>query len=192
MISKAYLGGEWVFNLISFTGPSGSGKTTIQKDIGIDPIVTYTSREPRKGEIQGVHYHFTTREAILAMNDNGELLEFTEYSGNLYASDLKSIHEVLENNKISSIVVDINGAKELKKHYNEKILLVGIFASKDECRKRIYSRSESNIEKRLASYEKEVQGILEICDFVIINSEENWSKNKRILQGLRKGLTEIS
>lgn len=181
-----------MFNLISFTGPSGSGKTTIQKYIGVDPIVTYTSREPRKGEVQGVHYHFTTREAILAMKENGDLLEFTEYSGNLYASDLNSIHEILENNKIGSIVVDISGAKELKKHYNEKALLVGIFASKDECRQRIYSRNDSNIEERLASYEQEVQGMLEICDFIIINSEENWSKNKKILLGLRKGLIEIS
>jgi guanylate kinase len=181
-----------VFNLISFTGPSGSGKTTIQKDIGVDPIITYTSREPRKGEIQGVHYHFTTRETILAMKENGDLLEFTEYSGNLYASDLKSIHEVLEKNKVSSIVVDINGARELKKRYNEKALLVGVFASKDECRQRIYSRSDSNVEKRLASYEKDVQGMLEICDLVIINSEENWLKNKKILQRLRKAFIEMS
>jgi len=126
------------------------------------------------------------------MKDKGDLLEFTEYSGNLYASDLKSIHEILDKNKIGSIVVDVHGARELKKHFNERALLVGIFASKDECRERIYSRSDSNIEKRLASYEEEVQGMLGICDFVIINSTENWLKNKKILQWLRQGLLKIN
>lgn len=181
-----------MFNIISFTGPSGSGKTTIQKYVGANPIVTYTSREPRKGEIDGVHYHFTTREKILIMKEKGDLLEVTEYSDNLYASDVKSVHEVLKNNKIGSIVVDVNGARELKKSFNERVLLVGIFASKEECRQRIYSRSDSNLEKRLFSYEEDVKGMLEICDLVIINSEENWLKNKKILHCLRQGLLVIS
>lgn len=176
-----------MFNIISFTGPSGSGKTTIQKYVGADPIVTYTSREPRKGEVEGIHYYFTTREKILAMKEQGSLLEVTEYSGNLYASDLQSVHEVLQNDKIGSIVVDIHGARELKKRFNERVLLVGIFASKEECKQRIYNRNDS-IEKRLASYDGEVQGMLEICDLVIINSEANWQKNKRILHWLRQGL----
>lgn len=180
-----------MFNIISFTGPSGSGKSTIQKYVGADPIITYTSRAARKGEVDGVHYHFTTREKILVMKEKGDLLEVTEYSGNLYASSLQSIHEVLKNNKTGSIVVDVHGARELKKNFNEKVLLVGVFASKDECSGRIYNRTDPNIEKRLSSYEEEVKGILETCELVIINSDENWLKNKKILNWLRQGLIQI-
>jgi len=179
-----------MFSIVSFTGPSGAGKTTVQKYLGADPIVTYTSREPRKGEIDGVHYHFTTREKILTMKAKGDLLEYTEYGGNLYSSDLHSIKEIIENNKVGSIVVDVNGARELKRNFDEGVLLVGIFASKDECRRRIYNRSDCNIEERLASYEQEVNGMLEICNIVIINSEENWPKNKKIIDWMRKDLIE--
>ena len=177
-----------MFNIVSFIGPSGSGKTTIQKYLGIEPIITYTSRQPRNGEIDGVHYHFTTREKILAMKDNGYLLEYTEYSGNLYSSDLKSIKVVIENEKIGSIVVDINGARELKRNFAEHVLVIGILAPKDECIQRISDRSDSNIEKRLALYDQEVIGMLEICDLIINNSEKNWPKNKKIINCLRKGL----
>lgn len=179
-----------MFSIVSFTGPSGAGKTTVQNYLGLAPIITYTSREPRKGEIDGVHYQFTTREKILAMKDKGCLLEYTEYGGNLYASDLDSITQIIENNKTGSIVVDVNGARELKKNFNQKVLLVGIFASKDECRKRIFNRSECNIEKRLASYEQDVKGMLEICELIIINSEENWFKNKKVIDWVRNGLSK--
>lgn len=181
-----------MFSIISFTGPSGSGKTTIQKYIGTAPIITFTSRKPRKSEIDGVHYHFTTRENILEMKEKGELLEVTEYSGNLYASHLKTIHEVVTNQQRRSIVVDVHGARELKKHFNESVFQVGVFASKDECRRRIYSRSDSNVEKRLSSYEEDVKGMLEICNLVIINSEENWLKNKKILDFWRQSFSEFS
>jgi guanylate kinase len=177
-----------MFSIISFTGPSGAGKTTVQNYLGVPPIVTYTSREPRKGEIDGIHYHFTTREKILAMKAEGLLLECTEYGGNLYSSDLYSIKGIIENNKVGSIVVDVHGAQELKRNFNDKVLMVGIFASKDECRQRIYNRSDCNIEKRLASYEQEVKGMLEICDIIIINSEKNWPKNKKIIDWIRKYL----
>ena len=179
-----------MFNIVSIIGPSGSGKTTVQKYLGIKPIITYTSRQPRDGEIDGVHYHFTSREKILAMKDNGDLLEYTEYNGNLYSSDLKSIQEVIENEEIGSIVVDINGARALKKFFDKHVLLIGILAPKDECIQRISGRSDSNTDKRLASYEQEVKGMLEICDSVIINSEGNWANNKKILDWVRKGLTE--
>ena len=180
-----------MFNIVAIIGPSGSGKTTVQKYLGIKRIITYTSREPRKVEIDGVHYHFTTREKILAMKDNGYLFEYTEYNGNLYSSALKSIQEVIENGKIGSIVVDVNGARELKEKYDERILLMGILASKDECAQRLNNRRDSNAEKRLALYDQEVIGMLGLCDLIINNSRKNWPKNKTILNWVRKGLIPV-
>lgn len=179
-----------MFNIAAMIGPSGSGKTTIQRYLGFKPIITYTSRAPRNGEVDGVHYHFTTREKVLTMNDNGYLLEYTEYDGNLYASALTAMQEVIKNREVGSIVVDGNGARQLKKSFDEQVLLIGIFASKVECLQRISGRSISNVEERLASYEQEVQQMLELCDIVIMNSEKNWTNNKRILNLVRKGLIE--
>lgn len=179
-----------MFNIISLIGPSGSGKTTIQKYLGFEPIITYTSRKPRNGEVDGIHYYFTSREKILEMQNHGELLEHTEYNGNLYATDLKSIKEQIENNKIGSIVVDGNGARELKKHFAKQVLTIGIVASKEECMQRISNRNDSNTEKRLASYEEEVKDIMEISNILIMNSAVNWSKNQKILNWVREGLIQ--
>jgi len=125
------------------------------------------------------------------MKDNGYLFEYTEYNGNLYSSALKSIQEVIENERTGSIVVDANGARELKRTYNERILLIGILASKEECSQRLNNRCDSNTEKRLALYNQEIIGMLEICDIIINNSQENWPKNKKILNWVRKGLQQV-
>lgn len=180
-----------MFNLVAIIGPSGSGKTTIQKYLSVKRIITYTSRKPRKFEIDGVHYHFTTREKILAMKDNGDLFEYTEYNGNLYSSALKSIQEIITNETVASIVVDGNGAHELKKKYGKGVLFLGILVSKEECFQRLTNRRDSNTEKRLALYEQEVVGMLEICDIIINNSQENWPKNKRILDWVGMGLHQM-
>lgn len=177
-----------MFNIISIIGPSGCGKTTIQKYLDIKPIVTYTSREPRDGEFNGEHYHFATRDRILEMKDKGYLLEYTEYNGNLYASDLHSINEAIENGSTRSIVVDASGARVLKKAFNGRILFIGVLASKDECIQRISSRNDCNTQKRLASYDYEVEDMIEICDIIINNSEEKWSQNRKILNWIRSGL----
>ena len=76
--------------LLVLSGPSGSGKGTIldayKKDHPVYFSVSNTTRSPRPGEIDGVHYHFITREAFEQKIASGGMLEYAEYCGNMYGT----------------------------------------------------------------------------------------------------------
>ena len=76
--------------LLVVSGPSGSGKGTIldiiKKDKNISVAVSATTRKPRSGEIDGVHYHFMSRERFLDQIATNNILEYNEYCGNLYGT----------------------------------------------------------------------------------------------------------
>ena len=84
--------------LIVLSGPSGSGKSTVIKKLmekrgNIHFSVSYTTRQPREGEIDGVSYNFVDRAEFERMIKNDEFLEHAEYSGNCYGTSLKVIEE---------------------------------------------------------------------------------------------------
>lgn len=180
-----------MINIIAFVGPSGSGKTTLRDQLDMAKIVTYTSRAPREGEIDGVHYNFSSEDAILRMYGEGELLEYTQYHGYYYATSLKTITQVIDKNRTASIIVDRNGAKKLKERYGNKILVIGITAPAIECVRRMRERNEPEIERRLASYEMEVKLTNRYCDIIINNSEVNWERSKLLVLAIEKGLETI-
>ena len=81
--------------LIVLSGPSGVGKSTViskllseRKDIYFS--VSFTTRKPREGEVDGVNYNFVSREEFERMIEDGELLEYAEYVGNYYGTSLRS------------------------------------------------------------------------------------------------------
>lgn len=177
-----------MINIIAFLGPSGSGKSTLQSVLGYKPIVTWTSRKPRPGEINGTHYHFANRDKILKMYKKGLLLEYTEYNGNLYGTGLNSIRELIDSNDYSSIVVDANGAKELKSKFPSSVLIVGVVAPYEECKVNLIERKDRNVGERLATYVDEINSVMELSDMIINNSKENWQKSTDIIKILKLGM----
>src|SRR4051794_9685260 len=126
-----------VIKLVAFQGPSASGKSTLQSVLGLPRVVTWTSRSKRDGEHNGKDYYFTTKERILEMFNRKELLEVTEYKGNYYGTSIESIQNIAESDNPSTIVVDVEGAKKLRKILKDKLLLIGIVASFEECSRRL-------------------------------------------------------
>tara|TARA_B100000965_G_C19374166_1_gene661712 strand:+ start:283 stop:825 length:543 start_codon:yes stop_codon:yes gene_type:complete len=177
-----------MITIIAFLGPSGSGKSTLQSVLGYKPIVTWTSRKPRPGEINGKHYHFANRDQILNMYKEGLLLEYTEYNGNLYGTGLNSIKKLIESNDYSSIVVDANGAKELKSRFPSSVLIVGVLAPYDGCKENLIERKDKNVNERLATYSDEINSVMELSDIIINNSKENWGKSTDIIKMLKLGM----
>ena len=169
-------------NIIAFLGPSGAGKSTLQGFLDIQPIVTWTSRLPRKGEINGVNYHFTTSDTIMQMFEQGLLLEFTSYNGNLYGTAAASLDEVILKGLLGSIIVDSNGASELRKKYCERVLLVGIYAPEEECIARLKKRGDANALLRVSTYQEEVQAMQQLADITINNAKENWDRSRKLVQ----------
>jgi len=106
-------------------GPSGVGKGTIitkfmEEHGGSNDFVftvSHTTRKPRKGEINGLHYHFTDYDSMKGAISQGEFLEFAEVHGNLYGTSIKSLRDV--NGKRPILDIDVQGIKNVKSHVKE-------------------------------------------------------------------------
>lgn len=103
--------------LLVVSGPSGSGKGTILNKVvsgeNVSLSISATTRKPRNGEIDGVHYHFMTREKFLNEIANNNMLEYNEYCGNLYGTLKSEVESFLSEGKDVILEIDVNGAKKI-------------------------------------------------------------------------------
>ncbi len=134
--------------MIILMGPSASGKTSIgrilEKMYNIEKVVTYTTRDKRYQEIDGIDYHFITKEEFLKLKDNDFFFETIEYNNNFYGTSKESLTQ----NKY--MILDIEGYKS---YINKGIDITAFFlkASKDARINRMNLRKDSkeNIIDRL-------------------------------------------
>jgi len=109
------------------SGPSGVGKSTVLdalgKEIDFGFSVSATTRDPRPSEIDGVHYHFISRDRFLAMIDGGELVEWAEYGGNLYGTPIESIRDARVQSDVVVLDIELEGAKQVKANFPDAILV---------------------------------------------------------------------
>lgn len=135
-------------------GSSGSGKTTqaniLRKRDNFFRIITYTTRAPRKGEINEVDYFFVDRETFLKLKKENFFLEVTEYSNNYYGTPKLEIQKYINSDKNAVLVVDLNGVKKIKEEFKNSIC---IYLKLDEAAlvERMNARGDSinKIEDRL-------------------------------------------
>lgn len=136
--------------LITLTGASGSGKTSILKKLVeenvANRIITTTTREPRRGEVNGVDYHFTTKDAF----DKSQMAEFVEFNDNLYGTSLDEIENAISSKEIYMVILDRKGVNNLRKLYPNKITAIYLKVSKTTCRKRLVRRD--GLEKGLSRF----------------------------------------
>ena len=116
---------EKKLNLIIIAGRSGSGKTTTANKLAEDPeitkLVTYTTRQPRPGEIHEKDYYFLTKEVFQKELEAGNFFEHTTYNGNYYGIHGRAIDYILNKKKTHGVVVvDIKGMKAIKEYCENK------------------------------------------------------------------------
>ncbi|CAH1985909.1 unnamed protein product [Acanthoscelides obtectus] len=105
---------------IVLCGPSGSGKSTLlQRMMREYPdtfgfSVSHTTRKPRPGEVDGVHYHFTTKDQMLEAIRAGRFLEHATFSGNTYGTSKAAVEDVKKAGKICVLDIDTQGVKQVK------------------------------------------------------------------------------
>lgn len=185
--------------LIVFCGPSGAGKSTIAKRImqhfsQCSFSVSATTRDPREGEEDGVHYHFLSVEHFREKLANDEFLEYEEVYDGLYYGTLRSeLESIWEVNRIPVLDLDVKGAANLKARYTEEGLFIFVHpGSIDELAERLRKRAtetERSIEKRMrrASFELDYA---EKFDLILKNIElENAVKEviERIEEFIKSG-----
>lgn len=164
--------------LLVFSGPSGAGKGTICKALqnenpALRLSVSATTRSPRSGEVEGVHYFFLKKEDFRKMIEDGQLLEWAEVYGNYYGTPLRYVRETLDGGNDIILEIDIQGAFQVKEKLPEAVLIFIAPPSKSDLELRLLSRgadSPEEIEKRLECAAGEMK-LASRYDYIIINDE---------------------
>lgn len=113
--------------LIVVSAPSGCGKGTILAEILKDPQFYYsisaTTRKPRDGEVDGVNYHFLSRERFEDLIQNNGLLEYAQFCDNYYGTPRKQVEEKLNEGKNVILEIEVQGAMKIKKTCPEAVFI---------------------------------------------------------------------
>ena len=178
--------------LIVLSGPSGSGKGTIIKSLlqqREDTVlsISVTTRAPRPGEEDGVHYFFRTREDFEELIRRNALLEFAEYNGNYYGTPEEAITGWLNQGKNVLLEIEVQGAKKVMAKCPEAVsvfILPPSFAVLEKRLRRRATDSEEAVQKRLAAARGEILQAADY-DYMVVNDalEDCVSDLEAVLQG---------
>jgi guanylate kinase len=150
--------------IVILSGPSGVGKDTVierwkELDSRVERVIAYTTRTPRTGEVDGVDYHFVSREHFERMAAEGKFLEWKEVHGNLYATPLNDMEDLLADDKIAILKIDVQGGVEAMALRPDALSIFLTPPSWDELERRIRARGADDpnaIEKRLQNARDEL------------------------------------
>ena len=168
--------GVFYGKLFVISGPGGVGKSTITREVArFDQFflsVSVTTRAPREGETNGVHYHFVSRAEFEAMIANNEFMEWAEFAGNLYGTLESDVQRERLTGKHVLLEIEIQGARQVKRVHPEAELVFISPPSWEELEGRIRSRgtdSEERIRERLLLAQDELAAANEF-DHVFVNT----------------------
>ncbi|MBS7370252.1 MAG: guanylate kinase [Oscillospiraceae bacterium] len=164
--------------LFVVSAPAGCGKDTIleqlfKKTDTVGYSVSATTRAPREGEVDGVHYHFRTRDEFERMIKGGEVLEYTEYCGNYYGTPRKGVEDLLAEGKDVILKIEVEGAMNIKRIFPECCLVFILPPSLAELERRLRKRG-TETEDKIILRTKQAKSELEFAknyDYYIVNGE---------------------
>ena len=162
--------------MVILSSPSGVGKTTITKKIqqkypNFKISVSHTTRIPRSNEVDGVDYHFVSKESFKKLIDQNQFYEYAKIFENYYGTLRKTVDEdIISNDLIFDI--DWQGTKQLSKFNNLKLIKIYLIPdSKEELKKRLIKRDQNTkeeVDKRYKSFNEDVKHWNDY-DYIIIN-----------------------
>jgi len=159
---------------IIISAPSGGGKTSIVNRLlqngRLSRVITATTRAPRKGEINGKDYHFWSVKKFENAIKTGKMAEWAKVHVNYYGIPKSSLDKLLKSGKYPVLVIDVQGAKTVKKVYKDAVSIFITPPSFAELKKRIAARNDgtTDIKVRLQSAKKELKCIKRY-DYLVIN-----------------------
>lgn len=161
---------------IILSGPSGSGKGTIVKELlkkdHFVVSISATTRGPRIGEENGVHYFFKTKEEFKNMIDKEELLEYASFCDNYYGTPKSFINHTVKEGKDILLEIEVQGAMQVKSVYPDALFIFIMPPSLAELESRLVGRNTETqevIQKRLNRAVEEL-GLYKEYDYIVINN----------------------
>ncbi len=165
--------------ILVLSGPSGAGKSSLLKEI-VDDIgecyfsISTTTRSPREGEVDGVHYHFVTKDEFEQDVKDELFLEYANVHNNYYGTSLKPVLKALEEDKLVIFDIDVQGNESVVKKLGDITTSVFIIPpTLSELKLRLTNRATDGsdvIEKRVAMAKSELSRVSEY-DYLIINDD---------------------
>ena len=188
-----------MINFITISAPSGSGKTTLCKALQmvepeIEWSISYTTREKRSIEENGVDYFFISEEEFEDLIIQGHFVEWQNVHGFYYGTSVSNLENAIENDKIMLIEMDVKGSMSIKKLYPDQTFSIFIMPpSISQLRERLRSRgtdSERRINIRLKRFQEEME-FREKFDYVMINEDLDLAKIElqKTINKLKQGVT---
>ena len=158
------------------SGPSGVGKSTVLKELFKDRddlyfSVSATTRAPRPGEVDGVHYHFTDVDHFQRLISEDAFLEYAEYVGNFYGTPKKFVDEAMEQGKDVILDIEVQGALQVTSKRPEVVRIFIAPPSWKALEERLTGRgtdSAEKVQKRLVRAKVELQ-TAKTYDYFVIN-----------------------
>ncbi len=171
-------GGDSRGDVFIVSGPSGAGKGTLVRALldrvpGLWLSVSATTREPRPGEVEGVHYHFLAREEFDRLVAGDGFLEWAEVHGNRYGTLRSKVEERVAAGQDVILEIDPQGAGQVKRALPSAVLVFIEPPSFEELRRRLIGRGSETpeqIERRLCAAVEELK-IAGTYDYVVINDD---------------------
>ncbi len=170
--------------LFIISGPSGAGKGTIANRIleetDLAFSVSMTTRAPREGEIDGVHYFFVSEEEFQKNVEADGFLEHANVYGRRYGTPKAPILEKLKNGTDVLLDIEMQGALQIKENYPDGVFIFILPPSMSELRKRLTGRgteTQEAIEMRLSNTLKELSYV-EKYDYLVVNGELDEAVNR--------------
>ena len=164
--------------LFVLAAPSGGGKTSLvaallEREPGIRLSVSYTTRAPRPGETDGVHYHFIDEARFLALKANGEFLEHAHVHGNWYATSATWLAAEVTRGHDVLLEIDWQGAQQVRRLIAEAVHIFILPPSLAQLRERLERRGQDTPEvilRRLEAAREEMRHCGDF-DYVIMNQD---------------------
>lgn len=194
MGEKIYTG-----HFIALTGTSGAGQDTlrthIQRVFGSKLCypISYTTRERRPGEQEGIMYHYVSRDTFIEMEKSGDFFETSTYGNNLYGMPISEVEERMQHNAILFRILDLAGFNAIRTRIpREHITLIFVDGGDwDSLRRRILARAPmdpSELQKRKDIYDLHRAQLRPEADYVIHNEDGKLDKAK---EDIRKVIEEV-
>ncbi|MBW4054981.1 MAG: guanylate kinase [Proteobacteria bacterium] len=162
--------------ILILSAPSGAGKTSLCRELfktfpDMKESVSYTTRAPRHGEVEGEAYHFVTNEVFERMVEEDAFAEWAEVHGNKYGTALRTLEEARKNGIDLVLDIDCQGALKLKEQFEGGVYVFIMPPSMEELRRRLEHRSsdaQEVIDRRITRAADEIREA-RWYDYIIFN-----------------------